>query len=64
MKKIISIILLFAIISIINAQESNQNILASFDKNNDYTYNLGSGIEFNFDDSTHLFHVKNLILKP
>ena len=57
MKKIISIISLFAIILTINAQESNQNISASFDKNNDYTYNLGSGIEFNFDDSTHLFQI-------
>ena len=57
MKKIISIISLFAIITTVHAQESNQDISASFDKNNDYTYNLGSGILFNFDDSTHMFQI-------
>tara|TARA_B110000037_G_scaffold246_1_gene247 strand:+ start:420 stop:1697 length:1278 start_codon:yes stop_codon:yes gene_type:complete len=57
MKKIISIISLFAIITTVYAQESNQDISASFDKNNDYTYNLGSGILFNFDDSTHMFQI-------
>tara|TARA_B110000879_G_C11147852_1_gene503254 strand:- start:892 stop:2169 length:1278 start_codon:yes stop_codon:yes gene_type:complete len=57
MKKIISIISLYAIITTVHAQESNQDISASFDKNNDYTYNLGSGILFNFDDSTHMFQI-------
>ena len=57
MKKIISIISLYAIITTVHAQESNQDISASFDKNNDDTYNLGSGILFNFDDSTHMFQI-------
>ena len=27
---------------------------SSYEKNNSYKYQLGSGVEFNFDDSTHI----------
>jgi len=30
---------------------------SSYEKNNSYKYQLGSGIEFNFDDSTHIFKI-------
>ena len=30
---------------------------SSYEKNNSYKYQLGSGVEFNFDDSTHIFKI-------
>ena len=57
MKKIIVVILtsLFSLNFLSQeAQFINEN---SYEKNNSYKYQLGSGVEFNFDDSTHIFKI-------
>ena len=38
-------------------QETQELSASTFEKNNQYTYSLGNGILFNFDDSTHLFKI-------
>ena len=57
MKKIIVVILtsLFSLNFLSQeAQFVNEN---SYEKNNSYKYQLGSGVELNFDDSTHIFKI-------
>ena len=39
------------------SQEAQFMNESSYEKNNSYKYQLGSGIEFNFDDSTHIFKI-------
>ena len=38
-------------------QEAQLMNESSYEKNNSYKYQLGSGVEFNFDDSTHIFKI-------
>ena len=39
------------------SQETQEFTNSTFEKNNEYSYSLGNGILFNFDDSTHLFKI-------
>ena len=39
------------------SQEAQLINESSYEKNNSYKYQLGSGLEFNFDDSTHIFKI-------
>ena len=39
------------------SQEAQFMNESSYEKNNSYKYQLGSGVEFNFDDSTHIFKI-------
>jgi hypothetical protein len=43
------------------SQESQENIDVTLEKVNEYTYELGNGILFNFDDSTHIFQIGGMI---
>ena len=49
--------LLVFIIAQYVGQETQEFSASTFEKNNQYSYNLGNGILFNFDDSTHLFKI-------
>ena len=49
--------LLVFIITQYVGQETQELSASTFEKNNQYTYSLGNGILFNFDDSTHLFKI-------
>ena len=58
MKKITVVFFLTYLFSLnFIAQEAQFMNESSYEKNNSYKYQLGSGIEFNFDDSTHIFKI-------
>ena len=39
------------------SQEAQLINESSYEKNNSFKYQLGSGVQFNFDDSTHIFKI-------
>ena len=51
------LILLVFIIAQCFGQETQEFSASTFEKNNQYSYSLGNGILFNFDDSTYLFKI-------
>jgi hypothetical protein len=56
-KTIIAFFLTFLFSLNFLSQEAQFMNESSYEKNNSYKYQLGSGVEFNFDDSTHIFKI-------
>ena len=58
MKKTIVALFLTSLFSLnFICQEAKLMNESSYEKNNSYKYQLGSGVEFNFDDSSHIFKI-------
>ncbi len=56
-KSYFSLITFLVIVTQSFGQESQEFSASTFENNNQYSYSLGSGILFNFDDSSHLFKI-------
>ena len=59
------IIVAFFLTCLLSLNLSSQEVQlineSSYDKNNSYKYQLGSGLVFNFDDSTHVFKIGGMV---
>jgi hypothetical protein len=56
-KRYFSLLTALVLIGQYFGQEAQEFSSSTFEKNNQYSYSLGNGILFNFEDSTHLFKI-------
>ena len=61
MKKWIFLMISLLAIESVFSQETQENLKFTQEKVNEYTYELGNGILFNFDDSMHVFQMGGII---